>query len=59
MKTLEALSIFSKVAGIINSELANSTSPFPKYIKLGSYPINNKRGHAAKQKREAKKAKRK
>lgn len=28
-------------------------------INRNSYPINNKRGHAAKQKREAKKAKRK
>lgn len=48
-----------KALGWLTTWQAQSVGVVNNLINRQSYPINNKRGHAAKQKREAKKAKRK
>lgn len=47
------------IVGAMSSWLPDNNRLTANHFNGNSYPINNKRGHAAKQKREAKKARRK
>lgn len=52
-------SLLIGIIGAMSSWFPDNNRITGSHLNGNSYPINNKRGHAAKQKREAKKARRK